>query len=91
VVPPAILMELLDGCRSATVPCRSSATFACLRFGELAALRHCDLDLAGTTVRVVRSTVEMDDGRLIADDPKSHAGRRVVAIPRDRPGDAVAS
>jgi len=66
-------------------------TFACLRFGELAALRRYGLDLAGRPVRVVRSTNEMDDGRPIADDPKSHAGRRVVAIPGDRPGDAVAS
>ncbi len=47
VVPLAVLMELLDG-----VPIRYRAmlllaTFASLRFGELAALRRCDLDLAG--------------------------------------------
>jgi len=74
-------MELLDA-----VPIRYRAllllaTFASLRFGELAALRRCDLDLTAGTVRVVRSTAEMDDGRLIDDDPKSHAGRRLVAIP----------
>ena len=83
VVPFVVLMELLDG-----VPIRYRAmlllaTFASLRFGELAALRRCDLDLAGMTVRVVRSTAEMDDGRLIDDDPKSHAGRRVVSIPQE--------
>jgi integrase len=83
VVPLAVLMELLDG-----VPIRYRAmlllaTFASLRFGELAALRRCDLDLAGMTVRVVRSTAEMDDGRLIDDDPKSHARRRVVSIPQE--------
>ncbi len=81
IVSLPILMELLDA-----VPIRYRAmlllaTFASLRFGELAALRRCDLDLTAGTVRVVRSTAEMDDGRLIDDDPKSHAGRRVVAIP----------
>jgi len=34
-------------------------------------------------VRVVRSLAEMNDGTLIVDTPKSRAGRRVVAFPRE--------
>jgi integrase len=59
------------------------ATFASLRFGELAALRRCDIDLERCTVRVARSLIQMNDGVLFDDEPKSRAGRRVVAFPRD--------
>lgn len=34
-------------------------------------------------VRVDRSTAELDDGRLIEAGPKSHAGIRTVAFPKD--------
>ncbi len=83
VVPVPTLMKLFD-----EIPVRYRAllllaTFASLRFGELAALRRRNLDLAAGTVRVSRSMAQMNDGRLIEDDPKSHAGRRVVAIPRE--------
>jgi integrase len=57
------------------------ATFASLRFGELAALRRGDLDLDVGTVTVFRSMAQMNDGSLIEADPKSRASRRVVAIP----------
>ncbi len=59
------------------------ATFASLRFGELAGLRREQLDLEGCAVRIVISTAETDDGRLIDDDPKSQAGRRRVAFPKE--------
>jgi integrase len=59
------------------------ATFASLRFGELAALRREDIDLEHCCVRVVRSLVQMDDGRLIDTEPKSRAGRRLVSFPRE--------
>jgi len=59
------------------------ATFASLRFGELAGLRRGQVDLDGCAVRIVVSTAETDDGRLIDDDPKSHAGRRRVAFPKE--------
>ena len=76
-------MELLD-----QVPPRYRAlvllaTFASLRFGELAALRRSELDLDSCTVRIVTSTAETDDGRLIDHDPKSQAGRRTVAFPQE--------
>jgi integrase len=63
------------------------ATFASLRFGELAALRRSDLDLDGCVVRVVRSTAQMNDGRLIEQEPKSRAGRRAVAFPHEIVGE----
>jgi hypothetical protein len=59
------------------------ATFANLRFGELAGLRRDQLDLDACEVRVNASTWEMEDGRLIDGDPKSHAGKRTVAFPAD--------
>jgi integrase len=59
------------------------ATFASLRFGELAALRRSDVDLERATVRVVRSLVQKDSGPLVEDTPESRAGRRPVAFPRE--------
>ncbi len=59
------------------------ATFASLRIGELAALRRCDIDLERCCVRVARSLVQTDDGKLIDAEPKSRAGRRVVSFPRE--------
>lgn len=41
------------------------------------------VDLDGCAVRIIVSTVETDDGRLIDDDPKSQAGRRRVAFPKE--------
>lgn len=83
VVPVAGLVELLN-----TIPVRYRAllllaTFASLRFGELAALRRCDIDLERCTVRVTRSLVQMNDGKLFDAEPKSRAGRRLVAFPRE--------
>jgi hypothetical protein len=56
------------------------ATFASLRFGELAAPRRSDIDLNTCEVCVARSLIQMNDGRLIDDEPKSRAsaqgGRR---------------
>ena len=53
------------------------------RAGELAALRRSDLNLDECAVRVVRNTAQMNDGRLIEQEPKSRAGRRAVAFPRE--------
>ena len=59
------------------------ATFANLRFGELAGLRRHHIDLDACVVRVSVSTAETDDGRLIDDGPKSRAGIRTVSFPRE--------
>jgi integrase len=83
VIPLTTLIELLD-----RVPPRYHAlvllaTFASLRFGELAGLRRGQVDLDACAVRIVVATAETDDGRLIDDDPKSLAGRRRVAFPKE--------
>jgi integrase len=57
------------------------ATFASLRWGEVTALRRCDLDLTGRAVRVRAAYVERSTGEMVLGPPKSRAGRRVVGIP----------
>jgi integrase len=83
VISLDLLLKLLD-----LVPPRYRAlvllaTFASLRFGELAGLRRRELDLERCTVRVAVSTAETDGGLLIDDDPKSNAGRRTVSFPKE--------
>ncbi len=57
------------------------ATFASLRWGELAALRRCDLDLDEGTVRVEQTLTELGDGSMHVGPPKSNAGKRTVTLP----------
>ena len=52
------------------------AAFSGLRWGELAALRRCDVDLTAGTVRVPPKLAALKSG-----PPKSAAGIRVVALP----------
>lgn len=59
------------------------ATFAGLRWGELAGLRRENIDLEACEIRIVETTAELDGGRLVAEIPKSRAGRRTVAFPRE--------
>ena len=77
------LIRLLDSIPARYRAMLLMATFASLRFGELAALRRSDLDVDHCVVRVVRSTAQMNDGKLIVQAPKSRAGRRTVAYPRE--------
>jgi Site-specific recombinase XerC len=58
------------------------ATFASLRWGEVAALRRMDLDLKAGTVSVRQQHVELDTGELLVGPPKSRAGIRTVTIPQ---------
>ena len=57
------------------------ATFASLRWGELAGLARRHVDLQACTVRVVCSLTETDNGVLVLGPPKSAAGRRTVQLP----------
>ena len=52
-----------------------------LRQGELFALRREDVDLTKATISVRRKRLRLASGEVIEGDPKSHAGRRVVAMP----------
>jgi integrase len=83
VISAGTLLELLDQVPPRYRALLLLATFASLRFGELAGLRLGELDLETCSVQVAISTAEMDDGRLIDHDPKSRAGRRMVAFPKE--------
>jgi integrase len=83
VVPVGTLISLLDEVPPRYRALLLLATFANLRFGELAGLRRHHIDLDACVVRVSVSTAETDDGRLIDDDPKSRAGIRTVSFPRE--------
>jgi integrase len=83
VIPVTTLVELLDHVPERYRALLLLATFANLRFGELAGLRRGQLDIEGCSVHVETSTAELGDGRLIDDDPKSRAGTRTVSFPRD--------
>lgn len=83
VLPIETLAELLDATPPRYHALILLATFANLRWGELAALRRGDIDLKEATVRVDEATAELDDGRLVDDTPKSRAGLRTVAFPSE--------
>jgi len=59
------------------------ATFADLRWGELAGLRRENIDLEACEIRVVETVAELDKGGLLPETPKSRAGRRTVAFPAE--------
>jgi integrase len=56
------------------------AAFASLRWGELAALRRCDIDLADRTIHVQRQLTETARDGLSFGPPKSAAGLRTVPL-----------
>ena len=56
-------------------------TFGSLRWGELAALRRRDIDVATRTVHVRQSLTELPGGGYLFGPPKSEAGRRQVLVP----------
>lgn len=57
------------------------AAWCGLRYGEVAELRRRDLDVPGLTVHVSRGVTWLK-GETVIGTPKSHAGDRVVAIPK---------
>ena len=57
------------------------AAFASLRWGEVTALRRCDLNMAAGPVRVRAAFTERSNGQIILGPPKSRAGLRTVSIP----------
>jgi integrase len=57
------------------------AVFGSMRWGELAALRRCDVDPEAGTVHVVRQLTELSGGRFAPGPPKSDAGKRVIVLP----------
>jgi len=59
------------------------ATFADLRWGELAGLRRENIDLGACEIRIVETLAEPDQGSLRPETPKSRAGKRTVAFPAE--------
>ncbi|MDI5979600.1 tyrosine-type recombinase/integrase [Amycolatopsis magusensis] len=57
------------------------AAFGSLRWGEVSALRRCDVAEDASWVRVSRALVEVPGRGLIVGPPKSRAGVRTVIIP----------
>jgi integrase len=59
------------------------ATFASLRWGEVTALKRCDLDLDAGTVRVRAAFTQRraNGSAIVLGPPKSRASRRVVGVP----------
>lgn len=58
------------------------AAFGSLRFGEVTALRRCDVTEDASQVRVVRQFVEVPGQGVVAGPPKSRAGVRTVTLPQ---------
>lgn len=81
IVPLPVVFALADA-----VPVRYRAlvllaTFADLRWGELAGLRRENINLTTCEVRVRETIAEPDKGELRQETPKSQAGKRTVAFP----------
>jgi integrase len=57
------------------------AAFTSLRWGEISALRRCDIDIQDGTVTISRQHVQLDTGGVVVTAPKSRASVRTVAIP----------
>jgi integrase len=72
------LAELINRRYSALV---LLGTFGSLRWGELAALRRKDIDLAAATVRVERQLTELPGGGYRYGPPKSDASQRTMPVP----------
>jgi integrase len=65
------------------------AAFASLRFGEVIALRRCDLAKDASWVRVSRALVEVPGEGIVTGPPKSRAGVRTVILPQAIRGEIV--
>ena len=59
------------------------ATFAQMRFGELAGLRRDCLDLDACEVRITEASSSLTRVACITEPPKSRAGKRIVTFPAE--------
>ena len=58
-----------------------AAALTGLRWGELIAIRRCDLDLEGRVVHVYRRIAQTQRGQMVPGPTKSMAGVRSIALP----------
>ena len=82
IVGPELVLELADAMTARFRAMVLLAGFGGLRLGELLALRRRHVDLAAGTVTVEEQMVSLDHGRRLLTEPKTEAGRRVVALPQ---------
>ena len=87
IVPLPVVFKLAE-----TVPVRYRAlillaTFADMRWGELAGLRRANIDLEACEIRITETLVQPGKGGLRFDTPKSNAGKRTVAFPVEIAGE----
>lgn len=59
------------------------ATFASMRWGEMAAIQRGDVDLTAYTINVQRSAIELDGEPIRIGPPKSAAGQRRISFPEE--------
>ena len=83
IVPLPVVFEIAKA-----VPVRYRAlvllaTFADMRWGELAGLRRENLDLDACEIRIKETLSQPDKGGLRPDTPKSQAGKRIVSFPEE--------
>src|SRR5215469_4604277 len=83
VIPLPVVLDI-----AAKIPARWRAlvllaTFAQMRFGELAGLTRDRLDLERCEVRITEALVQPDKGGLLVEPPKSRAGRRTLTFPAE--------
>jgi integrase len=82
IVGPAVVIELAEAIGARWRAMVLVAGFAGLRIGELIALRRKHIDLAAATITIAEQMVTLEGGRRLVTEPKSKAGRRVVAVPQ---------
>ncbi|MGN6676335.1 MAG: tyrosine-type recombinase/integrase, partial [Streptosporangiaceae bacterium] len=83
IVSLPVIFKIVD-----SVPARYRAlvllaTFADMRWGELAGLRRENIDLAACEIRIAETLAQPDKGGLRPDSPKSRSGKRTVAFPAE--------
>jgi integrase len=82
IVGPAVVIELADAIGVRWRAMVLVAGFAGLRMGELIALRRKHVDLKAHSLTVGEQVVTLEGGRRLVTEPKTEAGRRVIALPQ---------
>jgi hypothetical protein len=87
--PVLTVAQVFDLAEAISGRCRALVllgSFGSLRWGELAALRHSDIDLAACTVRIERTLIELQNGQLIrpAEVSRGAPDHRLSRTPRAR-------
>jgi integrase len=80
IATPEQVAEIADAAGPRWEALVYAAAYSGLRWGELAGLRRCDVDLEAGTITVVRKLEEVNS-RLSYGPPKTAAGHRTVGIP----------